>query len=103
MPTRKRPVVYAPRALTDREDILFGGSEVWGEDRAAVYIAELDRVCARLGDYPMLGKSLEDVSPGRRCLPSGEHAVYYRIRQDGSIRISRNLHARQDAVSASDI
>src|SRR5215207_7369838 len=103
MPTHRRQVVYAPRALTDREDIQFGGSRVWGEDRAAAYIAELDRVCTRLGDCPMLGKSLEDVSPGLRCFSAVEHVVYYRIRRDGDVRISRILHTRQDAVSAIDI
>jgi toxin ParE1/3/4 len=99
----KRPVVYAPRALADREDIQHAGIEVWGEIRAHAYVAEIDRACARIGDFPSIGKMRDDIRPGIRMFPVEEHVVYYRIRVDESIRICRILHARQNASVASGL
>jgi toxin ParE1/3/4 len=103
MPSHSRQVIYAPRALADRENIQHLGIELWGEDRALMYIADLDRLCAGLGDFPLLGRSRDEVRPGLRSLAVGEHVAYYRVQHDDSIRISRILHGRQEPSDASEI
>ncbi len=102
MPGRKRPVIFSPRALDDRETIELAGIDAWGVERSAAYITALDRACERIGDHPEIGRARDDLRPGLRSRPVGAHVVYYEIRRD-SIWISRILHARQDPFAAADV
>lgn len=45
-----------------------------------------------------MGSLREDLFPGCRCLPVGEHLLFYRV-SDVEITISRVLHRRQDLHS----
>jgi len=102
MRERSRPVIYAPRALDDREDIELAGIEMWGDERTAAYIVSIDVACEEIGRYPEIGRARDDLRPGLRGFPVEQHVVYYRIRAN-DVRISRILHARRDASAVAGL
>lgn len=103
MPPDRRDVVLSPQAKADRNRIFRQGVALCGHDRADAYLADLLRAIATVAEYPELGRDRSDVSSGLRSLPVAEHVVYYRMRRESGIRITRILHARQDAMSAAGI
>ena len=96
-------MILAPRADDDRIRIYRHGAEIWGEDRADACYENLLRELESLARFPEIGRLRDDVRPGLRSITVGEHVVYYRIKPDGDVRVSRILHARQGADSASEI
>jgi toxin ParE1/3/4 len=49
-----------------------------------------------LTQFPDLGQRKDDISPGLRARPVGQHMISYRV-TDEVIRVLRVLHVRMDA------
>jgi toxin ParE1/3/4 len=96
------PIRLSAWADADYENIAVYGIRIWGEERAASYIAWIDREIDSLSTFPSLGRRRRDIGPNARCLPVGEHIVYHRVEPDG-IYVTRILHSRQNAAAASGI
>jgi toxin ParE1/3/4 len=83
-----------PKAEADRDWIVEDGLSRWGKRRVEAYVNELQGCFEQLEDFPRLGTSCDDIRQGYRCLPVGEHYVYYRIDDDGVIVVRIRLQRR---------
>ena len=57
--------------------------DTWGEAQAEHYLRALDECFHLLGRYPGMGTACDEVKPGYRCFPKGEHHIYYRSGNPG--------------------
>ena len=95
MSAHRRRVISSPRAELDHEDIVVSGEQRWGEEQAVAYSYLIDAAVVRLGSFPEIGNPRDDVFPGCRSVPVGQHIVYYRIMGE-TVRIVRILHRRMN-------
>jgi toxin ParE1/3/4 len=56
---------------------------------------EIGKAVSFLEDYPLGGRSRDEVRPGLRSLVASPHVVFYRV-VDGAAEIVRVLDGRQD-------
>jgi len=84
-----------PRAVRDLEDIFNYSADLWGTQRAVLYLRGLQAGMERLLQFPELGRVIDDVKPGARLLPAQSHLILYRI-GSGKIDVIRILHRRMD-------
>ncbi len=68
----------------------------WGSGQRDQYLKRVSRAIVQLAQYPDLGQSRDEISPGLRTLPVVQHVIYYRVTEE-AIRILRILHAHMDA------
>ena len=81
-------------ATRDLDAIFDYGTEHWGVEQAATYVASFADCFALLADFPLIGTARTDVEPGIRSTPHGSHIVYF----SSDVRlvvIERVLHKRQ--------
>lgn len=92
-------LVFSPQAQSDYEAILAYSLRRWGEEQATSYEEVLLRALAHLQDRPLLGRARDDLRPGVRTFPVGQHLIVYEA--DGLvIRVARLLHQRMDVHRA---
>lgn len=97
-----RPIIFAPRAQIDIQDIFIRGLTIWSESQARSYDLSLRRAIRQLAIFPELGRTRDEVRPGCRSFPVGEHVVFYEIGADptggSTIGILRILHKNRHAA-----
>jgi toxin ParE1/3/4 len=96
MSVRDFAVVLKPAAKRDIRAILLYTGEQWGTAQRRVYREVIDRALGALAANPLLGRSRDEVAPGLRSFPAGQHVIYYRIDQ-ASVTVFRILHGKMDA------
>ncbi|CAA9530090.1 MAG: hypothetical protein AVDCRST_MAG73-822 [uncultured Thermomicrobiales bacterium] len=96
MPVRNRRLILLPEAGRDVQAALHFTRERWGARQRSKYRSLLYDAMRGLIAYPELGPARDDLFPGCRSLPTGQHTVYYRI-TDAEIVVVRVLHRHQDA------
>lgn len=92
-------LIFSPQAQSDYEAILADSLRRWGEEQAAAYEEVLLRALSHLQDRPLLGRARDDLRPGVRTFPAGQHLIVYEV-GDLAIRVARLLHQRMDAHRA---
>ena len=55
----------------------------------------IEQVCALLATHPHAGKQRDDLAPGLRFYPVGNHLVFY-VPCDDGIAVARILHGARD-------
>lgn len=75
--TSSHSLRFTDRARRDIRSILRSSLATWGESQRDAYAARLSRAIDGLGRTPHIGRAREDVFPGVRSLPVGEHVIYY--------------------------
>jgi toxin ParE1/3/4 len=95
MSFRKRRIVYSEPARADIVDILDYTVLEWGVDQRMQYRTQLRDSLNRLAEIPSLGRAREDLAPGIRVFPVGNHLVCFRVRDD-DLFVLRVLHSRRD-------
>lgn len=83
------------RAREDFEDIIAYTTKQWRHDQANEYAARIDAALINLCRFPELGRNRNDLSPGVRSIPMGQHIIYYHPTRD-TIVIRRIVHSRRD-------
>ncbi len=63
--------------------------------------SELEAKCHVLAQFPLIGRSREDLAPSLRSSVVSPYVIFYRPREDG-IEIIRVLHGARDLSSAFD-
>src|SRR4051812_16771007 len=87
-------IVRSPEA---RLDI----AEIWAyiaEDNppaADRLLSRIDRAIAFLATQPKSGKSIQELAPDLRFMPTGAYLIFYRPIEDG-IEVARILHGARD-------
>ena len=90
-----RKIVKSHEAEEDLIGLWSYSCEKWGEVQADRYLDEIEAALIVLARNPQLGKSIDDVRAGYRCLPVNKHSIYYRIKGN-LIDVVRVLHQRMD-------
>ena len=76
--------------------------EIWlfiaedNEDAADRFLDLLDQKCRHLAEYPLSGRSRQDLAPDLRSFPVKRYVVFYRPTSDG-IEVVRVLSGYRDA------
>jgi toxin ParE1/3/4 len=95
MSARRPPVVLSQRAKQDFDDVLLYTRQRWGVEQRTIYRTKLSQALRRIGEYPELGASRDDLRPGLRALVVEQHVIFYRVEADRP-RVLRILHQAQD-------
>ena len=88
-------VALSESADADLESILDYGITAHGRAKAEYYLQTINMTATRLAEFPALGAARDDLRPGLRSLPSGEHRLYYRVDPE-EVVILRVLHKAMD-------
>ena len=85
------------KAQADLSDIWNYTVETWSENQADLYMrllfGELDKITL---DPYHCGQSYEYVRLGYRGVRAGKHIIFYKILDNGKVRIIRILHQKMD-------
>lgn len=85
---------FSPRAQHDLGEVVrYIGQD--SREIAARYVHQLKSKCRTLAEFPQLGRSRDDLSPGLRSFPIESYVVYYRT-LDFGVRIERVLHGAME-------
>jgi plasmid stabilization system protein ParE len=87
-------VSFTRAAQDDWDDILFVSQARWGQDQARAYEQELVQAISHIAQFPEIGRSVDYIYPGCRCIGAGVHIMYYTLDR-GAIIIHRILHERR--------
>ena len=96
--TSVRRLRYTAEARRDLRAILRYSLRTWGERQRDVYAQRLADAADDLTGFPNLGSSRDDLAPGLRGHPVGEHVIFYRV-DDQAVVIIRILHAKLDVAA----
>jgi toxin ParE1/3/4 len=92
-------VTLTSDAWDDYHQLLLYTVQQWGETQLVAYEATFDRAFTTLGEHPASGRARDELRPGLRSFPVGQHVIYYILR-GRTVRILRILHSRMDARRA---
>jgi toxin ParE1/3/4 len=84
------------KALDDLSKIWEYTYEVWSENQADKYYYELLGDCQELSENQALGKKYGEIEKEIFGFKSGQHIIFFRIRNANEIEITRILHSRMD-------
>lgn len=84
------------KAVEDLSKIWDYTYEIWSENQADKYYLELLQDCQELADNYNLGKNYDEINSEVYGYKSGQHLIFYRIKNDSEIEIVRFLHSRMD-------
>lgn len=89
--------ILSKKALDDLRKIWVFTAETWSEEKADAYYQSLITSFEYIANHPiMVGHAYEGVLPNYRGLHSGRHIIFYRVLQNGNVRIVRILHEKMD-------
>jgi len=71
------------------------GAERWGVEKATEYLRAFDDAFALLAQFPHLGTTRDEISPGACSMGCGSHTIWFRL-TDSIVTITRVLHTRMD-------
>jgi toxin ParE1/3/4 len=96
---RAKGIVWAPRAKRDLHDIWRYFARIASVEVADNLVHEVNRAAARLADFPLMGRTRDELIPGLRSVLVHPHVIFYRV-SEASIEIARVLHQRRDLATA---
>ena len=93
-----RRIIVAPRARQDVQRAVLRSRQQWGREQSRRYQRAIEQAFETFSANPELGRRREELFPGCRALPVGQHLICYRV-DPTAIVVGRVLHSDQD-VSA---
>lgn len=84
------------KAVEDLSGIWDFTCSKWSEEQADIYYNTLISSCHNIANNPKLGKNYNGISTELVGLKISRHIIFYRIRVDEMIEITRILHERMD-------
>ena len=101
MSARNVPVAFSAPARRDIRDALLDTQRRWGEVQRRQFRQRIDRALEALIANPELSRPRDELFPGCRSFPVGQHLIHYRRRADATgIDVARVLDAHQDETGA---
>jgi toxin ParE1/3/4 len=95
MAEHKSSVVWSPEALDDIDRLWTYYAVTAGRVTADKVLREVGRVVATIDDFPLAGRSRDEIRDGLRSLAASVQVVFYRLNDD-RLEIVRVLDGRQD-------
>lgn len=95
MPAGKRPFIWSPEARADLADIWAYDAGVAGLQTANKVVRDIHAACRPLEDFPLAGRTRDELRRGLRSLAVRPHVVLNRV-VDGTAEIVRVLDGRRD-------
>ena len=95
MAGHKSRVIWSPEALDDIDRLWKYYAGTAGRVIADKLLREVVRVVATIDDFPLAGRSRDEIRTGLRSLATSPHVVFYRL-NDARPEIVRVLDGRQD-------
>ena len=95
MSESKSPVIWSPEATDDIDHLWDYCADVAGHAAADKILCEIGRVVATIDDFPLAGRSRDEIRAGLRSISAGSQIVFYRLRDDRP-EIVRVLDGRRD-------
>ena len=89
-------LIISPDAEEDLRAIIEYSLSEYGEAQEEAYAMRLNGAMALLTQFPLVGRSCEEIGDGLRRQTVGEHHLYYRIGAR-DVTIVRVLHEKMDA------
>jgi toxin ParE1/3/4 len=95
MAGHKSRVIWSPEALDDIDRLWEYYAHTAGRVTADKLLREIARVVATIDDFPLAGRSRDEIRTGLRSLAASPHVVFYRL-NDARPEIVRVLDGRRD-------
>jgi toxin ParE1/3/4 len=95
MAGHKSRIIWSPEALDDIDRLWVYYAGTAGRATADKILREVGRIVATIDDFPLAGRSRDEIRAGLRSLAASLHVVFYRLK-DGRPEIVRVLDGRQD-------
>ena len=95
MPTKRRKIVWAPKAKQDLRDVWRYYERVASPEIADKLLREIDEAGRRLADEALMWRARDEVMPGLRSVLVHPYTVFYRV-NEGGVEIARVLHERRN-------
>jgi toxin ParE1/3/4 len=95
MAEHKSRVIWSPEALDDIDRLWAYYAATAGRATADKISRELARIVATIDDFPLAGRSRDEIRAGLRSIAASPHVVFYRLNDDRP-EIVRVLDGRQD-------
>ena len=92
---RKRPAIWSPEARSDLSEIWAYYQRAAGRQAADKIVREINAAVMLLEEYPLGGRSREELRPGLRSIAAPPHVLFYRVRR-AVPEIVRVLDGRRD-------
>ena len=94
-----RRLQIADAADDDLAAIAQYAAATWGEDQADRYVQRIFDALSHLLLFPEIGRKRDELTPGLRSHPVGQHVAYYLV-IDNELVVIRFLDRRRDAGAA---
>jgi toxin ParE1/3/4 len=91
-------VCLSSRAALQLREIYEYSAAQWGREKAAEYLAQVERCFGDLGENVLSGRARPELGPGYRSAVAGKHVVFYRSR-NGKVVIVAVLHGQMDTLT----
>jgi toxin ParE1/3/4 len=95
MAERKPPIIWSPEALNDIDQLWNYHASTAGCDTADKVLRQIAKVVASIDDFPLAGRTRDEIRTGLRSLTTSPQVVFYRLKDDRP-EIVRVLDGRQD-------
>ena len=97
MPSSRR-VRLTSEARDDLRELLQYSLQRWGATQRDEYKVLIRRSLRDLAEFPGIGRSRDDLAPGLRSHPVGQHIVFYRV--TGNTLLVRRIIHHSRAIDA---
>lgn len=95
MAGNKSRIIWSPEALDDIGRLWDYYADKAGRATADKLLREVGRIVATIDDFPLAGRSRDEIRAGLRSLAASPQVVFYRLNDDRP-EIVRVLDGRQD-------
>ena len=89
-------VILRQEAINDLNDIWFYTFDEWSEKQADKYYNLLLDSCQELANSKIVGKHFPEIDKEIFGFRIGQHIIFYRVIQKGTLEIERILHVQMD-------
>ncbi len=77
MAGHKSRIIWSPEALDDIDRLWVYYADTAGRTTADKILREIDRIVATIDDFPLAGRSRDEIRAGLRSLAASLHVVFY--------------------------
>jgi toxin ParE1/3/4 len=89
-------LIFTRPAKRDIERIAAQSDALWGPEQVDLYLLQFEQSCANVLQFPDIGVPVDYLRKAARRYQFGVHFIYYRVLENGKIRILRVLHSRMN-------